>query len=844
MAVSAQKLAQYAAKRDFTKTAEPSGEGAAEASDKPAFVVQKHAARRLHYDFRLEWEGVLLSWAVTRGPSAVTSVKRLAVRTEDHPLDYGGFEGTIAAKQYGAGTVMLWDQGWWQPQEDFGKGLKSGKIKIVLHGQRMKGRWALVRMQTKEKRENWLLIKEHDAFEEEDEDGLIERFDTSVTTGRSMDEIAAGKPASMPAAKSVSKRAGKTAKQVPSKAGFTLAAPKFRKPQLAKLTKNVPEGDDWLHETKFDGYRCLAALGKAGVTLYTRSGLDWTDRYAGLAEAFKELDGANALIDGEVVAASSAGGSPFSALQRDLEERRPVIFMAFDLLELDGKSLVKRPLTERKQALELLLAGQGPNAAIRYSEHVVGRGPEVFKAVAKAGGEGIISKSCDSSYTGTRSGSWLKIKTGLRQEFVVGGFSPSSTRGRPFASLLVGTRENGVLRYRGRVGGGLGERDLETLAGMMKGLERKTSPFDEVPGEIARSAQWVTPGLVVEVDYAELTDQGSIRHGVFRGIRQDKEASMVKLEKPDRLDNEGAGKDAGKDRKFLGVRVSSPDRVVFPDAGCTKGDVASYYAKAAERMLDLAGNRPLSLLRCPEGTDGDCFFQKHAGKGFPDSVGSVDIEESSGKTEPYMVIRKPEGFVAAAQMGSIEFHIWGSRADRLEKPDRLVFDLDPDEGLGFAEVKAAAREVRKLLGDIGLDSIPMVTGGKGVHVIVPLKRTAEWETVTVFARTIASHLAARFPDRYVATMSKAKRKGKIFIDWLRNDRGSTAVAPYSIRARKGAPVAVPVTWAELARLRQANGFDISKAVKRLEQPCPLQSMEASQSISQAVVESLEKLINR
>ena len=420
MAVSAQKLAQYAAKRDFTKTAEPSGEGAAEASDKPAFVVQKHAARRLHYDFRLEWEGVLLSWAVTRGPSAVTSVKRLAVRTEDHPLDYGGFEGTIAAKQYGAGTVMLWDQGWWQPQEDFGKGLKSGKIKIVLHGQRMKGRWALVRMQTKEKRENWLLIKEHDAFEEEDEDGLIERFDTSVTTGRSMDEIAAGKPASMPAAKSVSKRAGKTAKQVPSKAGFTLAAPKFRKPQLAKLTKNVPEGDDWLHETKFDGYRCLAALGKAGVTLYTRSGLDWTDRYAGLAEAFKELDGANALIDGEVVAASSAGGSPFSALQRDLEERRPVIFMAFDLLELDGKSLVKRPLTERKQALELLLAGQGPNAAIRYSEHVVGRGPEVFKAVAKAGGEGIISKSCDSSYTGTRSGSWLKIKTGLRQEFVVG----------------------------------------------------------------------------------------------------------------------------------------------------------------------------------------------------------------------------------------------------------------------------------------------------------------------------------------------------------------------------------------------------------------------------------------
>ncbi|MBC7281202.1 DNA ligase D [Hoeflea sp.] len=837
MTVSAQKLADYAAKRDFTKTAEPSGEGVAKASDKPSFVVQKHAARRLHYDFRLEWEGVLLSWAITRGPSAVTSVKRLAVRTEDHPLDYGDFEGTIAAKQYGAGTVMLWDKGWWQPQEDFAQGLKSGKIKIILHGQRMKGRWALVRMQTKEKRENWLLIKEHDAFEEDSEDGLTERFDTSVTTARSMDDIAAGKPAK----KSSARRKGKTVKPAaPSKTGFTLATPGFHRPQLAKLTKAVPEGDDWLHETKFDGYRCLAALGKNGVTLYTRSGLDWTDRYAGLAEAFAELDCANALIDGEVVSASSAGGSHFSALQRDLEERRPVIFMAFDLLELDGKSLVKRPLSERKEALSRLLARQHRGAAIRYSDHVVGRGPEVFKAVAKAGGEGIISKSCGGLYTGTRNGSWLKIKTGLRQEFVVGGFSPSSARGRPFASLLVGSRENGVLRYRGRVGGGLGERDLETLAGLLQSRSRKTSPFDDVPAEIARSAKWVTPELVIEVDYAELTDQGSIRHGVFRGVRQDKEASMVKLEKPDTSDS----KKDSKDQKFLGIRVSSPDRVVFPDAGCTKGDVAAYYAKAADRMLDLAGNRPVSLLRCPDGTDGDCFFQKHAGQGFPDGIGSVEITESSGKAQPYMVIEQPAGFVAAAQMGTIEFHIWGSRADALEKPDRLVFDLDPDEGLGFAEVKAAAKDVRKLLSDIGLESIPMVTGGKGVHVIVPLKRIAEWDTVAFFARTVASHLASIQPDRYVATMSKAKRKGKIFIDWLRNDRGSTAVAPYSIRARKGAPVAVPVTWAELGRLRQANGFTIPKALKRLEQPCPLQGLDVSQSISQAVVEALEKLINR
>lgn len=827
MSVSPDRLAEYVAKRDFSKTAEPSGAGRDKTSDRPAFVVQKHDARRLHYDFRLEWEGVLLSWAVTKGPSAVASVKRLAVRTEDHPLDYGGFEGTIPAKQYGAGTVMLWDQGWWEPQEDFAKGLKSGKLKFMLHGQRMKGRWTLVRMRTKEKRENWLLIKEHDSFEEEDEDGLTERYVTSAASARSMEEIAAGKPAR--------KTPVKAARQKRGKVTFTLPTPKFRKPQLAKLTDHVPDGDDWLHETKFDGYRCLAALGKGGVKLYTRSGLDWSDRYAGLPEAFAALDCRNALIDGEVVSAAKASGSPFSALQADLESGRPVLFMAFDLLELNGEKLHKQPLTERKKALALLLKGQGKDTLIRYSEHVAGHGPKAFKAVEKAGGEGVISKVCNSTYAGSRNGNWLKIKTRLRQEFIVGGYSPSSARHRPLASLLVGSRENGELVYRGRVGTGFSEKGLDKLSSLLDPRERETSPFEEVPGEIARTARWVRPDLVVEVEYAELTDQGSIRHGVFQGVREDKEATVVKLEKPE--------KRSGETKTVLGVRISSPDRVVFPDAGCTKGDVAEYYAKASRRMLELAGNRPVSLLRCPDGREGDCFFQKHAGKGFPDGIGTFDIEESSGNTEPYMVISETAGFVAAAQMGTIEFHIWGSRTDILEKPDRLVFDLDPDEELTFSDVKKAARDVRKLLADIGLDSVPMVTGGKGVHVIVPLRRTAEWETIEFFSRTIASFMAQRQPDRYVATMSKAKRKGKIFIDWLRNDRGSTAVAPYSIRARSGAPVAVPVTWQELSRLKSANSFDISKALKRLEKTCPLQSMDANQSVSQDVVDALEKLID-
>ena len=547
MSVTAEKLSAYVAKRDFSKTSEPEGGSSGNSSQQPAFVVQKHDARRLHYDFRLEWEGVLLSWAVTKGPSAVTSVKRLAVRTEDHPLSYGSFEGTIPAKQYGAGTVMLWDEGWWEPQEDFAKGLKSGKLKFILHGQRMKGRWTLVRMRTKEKRENWLLIKEHDSFEEEEENGLIERHVTSVSSARSMEEIAEGKVARKQPAKAARQKRGKTT--------FTLPTPRFRKPQLAKLDDHVPRGDGWLHETKFDGYRCLAALGRGGVKLYTRSGLDWTERYAGLPEAFSVLDCRNALIDGEVVSASKAGGSSFSALQADLEKGRPVVFMAFDLLELNGDKLIKQPLTDRKEALSQLLSGLPKNSPVRYSDHVVGHGEEVFQAVEKAGGEGIISKACDSTYAGNRSGSWLKIKTKRRQEFIVGGFSPSKAKHRPFASLLVGTRENGELHYRGRVGSGFGDADLDKLNSLMRRRELKNSPFADVPADVARSARWLKPELVVEVEYAELTDQGSLRHGVFQGVREDKEAAVVKLEKTDKLGwcNEDGSGGTGKQPRPRGV---------------------------------------------------------------------------------------------------------------------------------------------------------------------------------------------------------------------------------------------------------------------------------------------------
>ncbi|MEZ5806959.1 MAG: non-homologous end-joining DNA ligase [Zhengella sp.] len=521
---TAERLADYVAKRDFTRTAEPSGTGRGAASQRPRFIVQKHDASRLHYDFRLEWDGVLLSWAVTRGPSADPSEKRLAVRTEDHPLDYGDFEGTIPQGEYGGGTVMLWDQGTWAPQEDFASGLEKGKLKFTLYGSRMKGGWALVRMRGKDKRENWLLIKEHDAFEEDDTDALTSRFETSVTSGRSMAAIAEGRKPEKPTSKQSSKRE--------KSRGFDLARPQFHAPELARLVDAVPHGDGWLHEVKFDGYRCLAALGKGGVRLYSRSGLDWTDRYKGLPEAFCRLECRNALIDGEVVSASAGKGSSFSALQRDLEEGRPVLFMAFDLLHLNGDDLSKQPLDSRKDRLEQLLAGLPEDSPVRFSEHVRGHGQTVFDNVRKAGGEGIVAKKADSRYTGKRSGAWLKIKAGRRQEFVVAGWSPSDKKGRPFSSLILGTHEDGDLVYRGRVGSGFGADAFDRLAPMLDKLGRKTAPVTDVPSAVARDARWVTPKLVVEVEMAELTDQGIIRHGVYLGLRDDKDARTVKLEKP------------------------------------------------------------------------------------------------------------------------------------------------------------------------------------------------------------------------------------------------------------------------------------------------------------------------
>lgn len=806
MAPRAGPLDAYNAKRDFAGTPEPEGRVAPRRAAGLRFVVQKHAARRLHYDLRLEWEGVLLSWAVTKGPSADPTDKRLAVRTEDHPLAYADFEGTIPRGEYGGGTMMLWDRGTWVPEGDAAKGLAEGKLRLRLCGERMRGGWVLVRMRGREKRENWLLIKERD---DEAGAGDLTAPDTSVKTGRGMAAIGAGAP-------------GKAPKRKPR--------PGFRAPQLATLFDAAPEGADWLHETKFDGYRALAALGRGGVRLYTRSGKDWTDRFAPLVPALEALPCASALIDGEVMAARVAGGSAFSALQAALSDGGALVFFAFDLVELDGRDLAARPLSDRNAALAALLAGQPADGAVRMTDHVTGQGPEVFRRACAQGAEGIISKRIDAPYAGRRTKAWRKIKCGRRQEFVIGGFRPSDRPGRPFASLLLGTWEKGRLVYRGRVGTGFTDRSFAELAAAM--VPRRASPFAAVPASVARAVCWVAPDLVAEIAFAEFTPDGHVRHASFQGLRRDKAATEVTRER----EEERMGP------KVLGVSISSPDRRVFPDAGCTKLDIARHYAEVGERMIRLAGHRPLSLFRCPGGLKQPCFFQKHGHGAMPAALSTVPIAEKDGSLETYLYATRPESLVAAAQMGTVEVHIWGARVDRLDRPDRLVFDLDPDEGLGWPVVRAAAVELRDRLAGLGLASGAIVTGGKGVHVWMPLRRTRDWEVVKLFAKTFAHAMAEAAPDRYTATMSKAKRKGRIFIDWLRNDRGATAIAPYALRARKGAPVAVPVTWEELADLPGADVFTLSDMGARLRRPCPAVALlDRPQSLTRAAIGRLAGL---
>ncbi|MES2136408.1 MAG: DNA ligase D [Pseudomonadota bacterium] len=797
----------YNRKRDFSKTREPRGRKLKGEGD--SFVVQKHDASRLHWDFRLELDGVLKSWAVPKGPSLDPDDKRLAMRTEDHPLDYGTFEGTIPRGEYGGGTVMLWDEGRWVPEpgKDPSKTIEEGHLHFTLEGERMKGEWVMFRLKPRagEKAEPWMLKKVTDQHADpEDGDALVDNCVTSVTTGRTMAEIAAGEDVWR------SNRGGQKGGRGKRKAGK--APPPFEEPQLATLVDDVPAGNSWIHEYKYDGYRLLLSVGEGVATAWTRKGKDWSDKFKALVKAAANLP-AGCLIDGEAVALDDKGRPSFQLLQSTLKESKGanLVYYAFDLLIDRGEDIRKLPNIERKERLAALLQGVSP--PILYGDHVIGRGEALFEEICKQNGEGIISKKASAPYKGTRTRSWLKIKCIQRQEFVLIGWSESDKR-MGFRSLLLALKEKGKLTYVGKVGTGFSGKLILELMERMRPLEVDKAPVD-VPRADRKAAHWIKPVLVAEIAYAEFTNEGILRHPSFIGLREDKPASEVVREVPKHLDK-AEKKSERPTAESLGIKISNPDRIIYPEDGLTKGDLADYYAAVEPLIMVDVANRPMTLIRCPQGRAKKCFFQKHDSGTFGPDVKHIPIKEKDGEVQDYLYFDDIKGLLACVQMGTVEFHGWGSKVEKVEYPDRLVFDLDPDVGLDFAKVKLAALRLKALLGDLGLKTFPLLSGGKGMHVVVPLDASKDWPTVKSFADRFSRAIAEAEPEMFTANIRKVQRKGRIFLDWLRNQRGATAVMPFSARAREGAPVAAPIAWEELDRYQSGGHFSIRDADELLD----------------------------
>jgi bifunctional non-homologous end joining protein LigD len=832
-------LEDYKKKRDFSKTPEPPGETPTRAGN--SYCIQKHAASRLHYDFRLEWDGVLLSWAVPKGPSFDPRDKRLAMHVEDHPVAYGSFEGVIPEGEYGAGTVVLWDRGTWTPAVDPGIALKKGEIKFHLHGEKLNGKWALVRIKGDDPKA-WLLVKDKDEHSRPAAElDIVSARPESVLSGRGLAEVAAERDR-LWHSKSVGP-GGKVEPGGPAEGdgGSPLRLadlegavrgplPPSQSLALATIVEAPPAGDDWLHEIKHDGYRIVARIEEGEVRLISRNGKDWTKEFPQVARAVGRLPAGTALLDGEVAAVLPSGATSFQALQRRAEGTTPLVYFAFDLLHLDGWDLRNARLEDRKEVLRRLL--ESAPATLRFSDHVRGHGPEFFAQARELGLEGVVSKRADAPYREGRGGDWRKSKCRLSQEVVIGGFTLSSDGGGSIGALVVGFHEGGRLVTAGKVGSGLNDRLLPDLKHRLEARRRETSPFAEVPADLLKGVQWVEPELVAQVEFAQWTDEGRMRQPVFLGLRDDRDARHVVREQPGTV--EGGGVDAisaarpwealrshatrtravsGEEVvELLGVRLTHPDRVYYPGLGFTKLDLALYYVSIADRVLPHLEGRPLTLVRCPDGVRGETFYQKHPGFWTPPQVRRFAV---AGKAEEFLFVDSVPGLVALAQAGILEIHPWNSRVTRLEEPDQVIFDLDPDEALPFSRVTTAARRVRALLTEIGLESFVKTTGGKGLHVCVPLQPEHGWQELEDFTRAVALRLAREEPQSFTANMAKAHRKGKVFVDYLRNVRGANAVGVYSTRAREGAPVSVPVEWSELDRLSGPTDFTVTEAPLRV-----------------------------
>ncbi|WP_312410113.1 DNA ligase D [Shinella sp.] len=824
----------YRQKRDFKTTSEPRGKKAQKSGN--SFVIQKHDATRLHYDFRLEMDGVLKSWAVTRGPSLVPSDKRLAVHVEDHPLAYGDFEGTIPKGEYGGGTVIVWDRGTWEPIGDARKAYAKGHLEFTLDGEKLHGRWHLVRMHGKpgEKRENWLLIKGDDEFAvAEGEDDLLEKRPQSVKTGRDIADVAGEEPGwssktgrirKSSKAKKQEKAAEveETATKAPDPSDMKGARkgklPDFLPPTLATLASAPPAGERWLHEIKFDGYRLQARIEAGRVKLLTRSGLDWTKKFGkAVPEALRDLPFGTAILDGELVVETGTGASDFSALQADLSAGRDdrFTFYLFDLLYLDGYDLTGLPLEQRKRLLEKLVPGaEGP---LRYSGHFDENGALVLRHACRLSLEGVVSKLRDAPYRAGRSKSWIKSKCSARQEFVIGGYVPSTVSRKAIGSLVLGVYNKGELEPVGRVGTGFSALVAEDIFKRLSRIRTEESPFGrKLTAEEARQARYVRPELVAEVEFRAWTADGHLRHASFRGLREDKPAQEVVAEMP-KSTKATAAKAPNPQRRT--VRLTHPDRVYWPEEGVTKEGLADYYTEVWRYIAPHIVGRPLALLRAPSGIDGQTFFQKHAWKGINTNV--VEVQDPAEKDdEPYVAINDLDGLIGLVQAAVLEIHPWGSTLADWERPDRIIMDLDPGEGVEWQTVIDGAEETRKRLEAAGLNAFVKTSGGKGLHVCAPLKPSARWPAVKAFCKGIADSMAKDNPDKYVATITKSKRRGKILIDYLRNQRGMTAVAPYSTRARPGAAVSMPLAWDELSA-------DVGPAYFTVENtPARLQSLKA------------------
>ncbi len=902
-----EQLARYRSMRDFHITAEPSGGEKAKPRPTGAlpFVIQKHAASHMHYDFRLGWNGVLKSWAVAKGPSYYTGDRRLAVQVEDHPMEYGGFEGIIPKGQYGGGTVMVWDQGTWTPQpgyENVDAGLRDGSLKFVMNGTKIKGKWTLVRMGGKAAREskpNWLLIKEHDDFERgQDAPCVTDDSPNSAVTGRTLEQIAQqedhvwnskdtvksgqawyrnskpGAPDEVPASHTGVKPSGKTTKsaatgasragpsQSPSseasseatsakgpKARFVIpdtllqSLPKesqlsFLKPQLALEATTPPAADGWLHELKLDGYRIQARKDGTKVQMLTRSGLDWTHRIPEVAQAVAALPVKSLTLDGEVVVLGPDGTTNFADLQASFQEgaKNPLTYFCFDLLHIEGRNPRGLDLRQRKSLLATILTH--PDGIVRLSEHLETDGEAMFHKACELHAEGIVSKRATSKYSPGRSGDWLKSKCLREQEFVIGGYTHSSDGNDRIGSLILGYYRDRKLIYAGRTGTGFTQKMRRQLKDQLQTIEAAKPAFERIPTDARRGAVWVRPDLVAQVRFATWTADDLVRQAAFLGLREDKPPAEVCREEPTVAPRpkvahkastavvKAVAKKAARDAPAsagpppkpalsapgksgpLPIRLTHPGKILDPETGLTKQELGEYYLTVAERMLPHIAGRPLSLVRCPEGSGKPCFYQKHVNHMLPKGIGSVAVpDKKTGVPEAYITLDTPEALAGLAQLGVLEVHPWGSRNADLEHPDRLIFDLDPDESLPWSAVTDAAAEVRDRLRKAGLTTFLKTTGGKGLHIVAPIEPQHTWAEIKQLAHNFVLAMERRNPALYLTKMTKSARKGKIYLDYLRNERGATAVAPYSPRARLGATVSLPLAWKDL-ELPARPGFHV------------------------------------